>query len=65
MATLAIKKALQRLVDNEDPADPLSDDRLCDMLLQQGFKIARRTVAKYRDQLNIDTAQKRRRRNQH
>ena len=65
VATLAIKKALQRLVDNEDPADPLSDDRLCDMLLQQGFKIARRTVAKYRDQLNIDTAQKRRRRNQH
>jgi len=62
VATLAIKRALQRLVDEEDPANPLSDDRLCALLQEQGFQIARRTVAKYRDQLMIDTAQKRRKR---
>ena len=65
VATLAIKKALQRLVDNEDPNDPLSDDRLCAQLREQGFQIARRTVAKYRDQLNIDTAQRRHKLNKH
>lgn len=65
VATLAIKKALQHLVDTEDPDAPLSDDRLCSLLRQQGFQIARRTVAKYRDQLKIDTAQKRRKRNKH
>jgi RNA polymerase sigma-54 factor len=63
VATLAIKKALNHLVDNEDPINPLSDDRLCELLREQGFQIARRTVAKYRDQLMIDTAQKRRKRN--
>ncbi len=63
VATLAIKKALKHLVDNEDPTNPLSDDRLCELLREQGFQIARRTVAKYRDQLMIDTAQKRRKRN--
>ena len=61
--TLAIKKALKHLIDEEDPSNPLSDDRLCELLREQGFQIARRTVAKYRDQLMIDTAQKRRKRN--
>lgn len=63
VATLAIKKALKHLIDNEAPDTPLSDDRLCELLREQGFQIARRTVAKYRDQLMIDTAQKRRKRN--
>ena len=63
VATLAIKKALKHLIDEEDPSNPLSDDRLCELLREQGFQIARRTVAKYRDQLMIDTAQKRRKRN--
>lgn len=62
VATLAVKRALRKLVDEEDPANPLSDDRLCALLGEQGFKIARRTVAKYRDQMMIDTAQKRRKR---
>ena len=63
VATLAIKKALKRLVDEEDPANPLSDAQLRELLSEQGFQIARRTVAKYRDQLMIDTALKRRKRN--
>lgn len=62
VATLAIKRALQQLVAEEDANNPLSDDQLCELLRGQGFKIARRTVAKYRDQLMIDTALKRRKR---
>ena len=62
--TLAIKKALQKLVESENPNEPYSDDRLCALLRQQGFQIARRTVAKYRDQLMIEPAVKRRKRNQ-
>lgn len=64
VATLAIKKALQKLINEEDPLNPLSDERLCVLLKEQGFQIARRTVAKYRDQLHIDMALKRRKHKQ-
>ncbi|MFN7640249.1 MAG: RNA polymerase sigma-54 factor, partial [bacterium] len=44
------------LIDEEDRLKPLSDDRLTEMLAEKGYDIARRTVAKYREQLNIPVA---------
>lgn len=52
----AIKAALKDVVDNEDKAKPLSDEQLVDELKKRGLEIARRTVAKYRDQLKIPPA---------
>ncbi len=52
----AIKAALKDVVDAEDKANPLSDDAIADALAKRGVEIARRTVAKYRDQLNIPAA---------
>ena len=51
----AIKAALLEVVGVEDKAKPLSDDQLVDELKKRGLEIARRTVAKYRSQLNIPT----------
>ncbi len=56
----AIKAALQEVVDAEDKANPLSDDALVDRLKERGIEIARRTVAKYRAQLGIQSARLRR-----
>ena len=51
-----IMNALQELVDNEDPTHPLSDEAITRALKQQGYEVARRTVAKYRGILHIPTA---------
>ena len=56
LSTRKIKAALRRLVEQEDKRKPLSDDVLSAMLAQQGFPIARRTVAKYREQLGLPVA---------
>ncbi len=48
-----IKAQLRELVEREDKSCPISDQRLSELLLQQGFRISRRTVAKYRDELGI------------
>jgi RNA polymerase sigma-54 factor len=55
-----LKRALQELIKEEDSRTPLSDDELADRLKQKGFNIARRTVAKYRQQLGIPVARLRR-----
>lgn len=57
----AIKRKLLELVRNEDPRHPLSDQKLCRLLAEQGIQVARRTVAKYRIELGIrsSTARKR------
>jgi len=47
---------LKKLVDAEDKRHPLSDDALCDQLKAMGYKLERRTVAKYRDALNIPSS---------
>jgi RNA polymerase sigma-54 factor len=52
----AIKVALKEVIDAEDKGHPLSDEALVDELKNRGIEIARRTVAKYRDQLNIQPA---------
>ena len=56
VSTREIKKALQDIVDAEDKRKPLTDDELVDALQERGYKVARRTIAKYRDQLNIQKA---------
>ncbi|MBO7239466.1 MAG: RNA polymerase factor sigma-54 [Bacteroidaceae bacterium] len=49
-------RVIQELVDNEDKSNPLTDQMLQEQLEKQGYNIARRTVAKYREQLNIPVA---------
>lgn len=56
MGGTAAKAALRRLIDGEDKAHPLSDQKLCEALAAEGCPISRRTVAKYRDELNIPGA---------
>ena len=56
-----IKATIQKLVDGEDPKQPLTDDAIVQLLAKDGLKIARRTVAKYRDELGILKAQMRKR----
>ena len=51
-----IKKILEECVQNEDKRSPLTDDRISEILKEHGYVIARRTVAKYRKQLNIPVA---------
>jgi RNA polymerase sigma-54 factor len=51
-----IRKILKECIDNEDKACPLTDDELAGILKEKGYPIARRTVAKYRQQLNIPVA---------
>ncbi|HWO89622.1 MAG TPA: RNA polymerase factor sigma-54, partial [Gemmatimonadales bacterium] len=57
----AIKALIQKLVADEDPQNPLTDQDIVAKLRERGIRIARRTVAKYRDQLNILSARMRRR----
>lgn len=51
-----VKAILKECIDNEDKRKPLTDDKLSDILQEKGYIIARRTVAKYREQLNIPVA---------
>jgi len=51
-----IKAALQDIIDNEDKKQPLSDLQLTKMLKEQGYDVARRTIAKYRDMMHIPVA---------
>lgn len=60
VSTREVKKILSDIVDFENKRKPLSDDKLCEMLNDKGYNIARRTVAKYREQLNIPVARLRR-----
>ncbi len=55
-----VKKKLKALIDAEDPLKPLSDNRLAELLNQQGLNIARRTVAKYREAMLLPVARLRR-----
>ncbi|MFC4233519.1 RNA polymerase factor sigma-54 [Parasediminibacterium paludis] len=56
VSTREVKEILNNLIDAEDKQKPLSDEFLTDMLNEKGYNIARRTVAKYREQLNIPVA---------
>ncbi len=56
VSTREVKKILRNLIEAEDKKHPLSDERLTELLQEKGYNIARRTVAKYREQLNIPVA---------
>ena len=56
VSTREVKKILSDLIENEAKKHPLSDERLTELLQEKGYNIARRTVAKYREQLNVPVA---------
>jgi len=60
VSTKEIKKILQECIEAEDKKDPMTDDALMKVLKTKGYNIARRTVAKYREQLNIPVGRLRR-----
>ena len=59
VSTLEIKKILQNIIEAEDKKKPYPDDQLADLLKEKGYPIARRTIAKYREQLDIPVARMR------
>ncbi len=59
LASASVKERIRLLIEKEDPADPLSDDRIAGILQESNIQIARRTVAKYRKVLNILPSNKR------
>lgn len=56
VSTRELKKALRECVDAEDKRKPLTDDQLVAEMNKKGYKVARRTIAKYRDQMDIPKA---------
>jgi RNA polymerase sigma-54 factor len=56
ISSLTVKKKIQSYIENEDPRKPLSDSKIMKILNDEGINIARRTVAKYRDELNIPSS---------
>ena len=60
ISTRKIKAAMLAVIAKEDKQSPLTDDQIVEALRAQGFTLARRTVAKYREQLNIPMARLRR-----
>ncbi|WP_294819887.1 RNA polymerase factor sigma-54 [uncultured Flavobacterium sp.] len=59
VSTIEIKKILKTVIEDEDKRKPLPDDKLADILKDKGYPIARRTIAKYREQLDIPVARMR------
>ncbi len=60
MSVREIRRILKECIDNEDKKKPYTDDELTEILKQKGYPIARRTIAKYRQQMNIPVARLRR-----
>ena len=56
VSTREVKSILQEIIDQENKNKPLTDEKLMNMLKDKGYNIARRTIAKYREQLNIPVA---------
>ena len=61
MSTNTVKSKIKELIDSESVDDPLSDQRIVELIGEKGIKVARRTVAKYRDEMNIPTMSQRKR----
>ncbi|MEG2521325.1 MAG: RNA polymerase factor sigma-54 [Anaerovoracaceae bacterium] len=61
ISSKSVKSHIKDLVDSEDPKSPLSDQKIVNILVERGMDISRRTVAKYRDELNIPSSSKRKR----
>jgi RNA polymerase sigma-54 factor len=61
---LLLKRKVRKLIDDEDPKKPLTDDQLAAELQRQGIQLTRRTVAKYREDMNIPSTHQRRKRDE-
>ena len=61
VSTKAIKSTLRQIIAAEDPKNPFSDDKLVAEIKRKGYPIARRTIAKYREQMGIPVARLRKR----
>jgi len=59
VSTIEIKKILQNIINEEDKRKPFPDDKIAELLKEKGYPIARRTIAKYREQLDIPVARMR------
>ena len=59
---LVLKRKVRKLIEEEDPKRPLTDDQIAEMLQQQGIRLTRRTVAKYREDMKIPSTHQRRKR---
>jgi RNA polymerase sigma-54 factor len=59
---ILLKKKVQKMIDAEDKGKPLTDDKISQLLREDGIHVTRRTVAKYREDLNIPSTHKRRQR---
>ena len=60
-SSTAIRALIKKLVAAENPKKPLSDSKITELLSEQGIKIARRTIAKYRESLSIAPSNERKR----
>ena len=60
-SSTAIRAKIRKLIKDEDPANPLSDNRLAEILSNEGIPVARRTVAKYREALGLASSAERKR----
>jgi len=60
ISSLSVKKKIRQLIESEDPRHPYSDNELMRILRREGIQIARRTVAKYRDELQLPSSADRR-----
>ena len=56
ISTIEIKKILKEIISNENKNKPLADLELSKRLVDEGYKVARRTIAKYREQMDIPVA---------
>ena len=61
VSSLVVKERIRKLIEKEDPAKPLSDSKIMRLLQREGIRLARRTVAKYREEVGIPSSEKRKR----
>jgi RNA polymerase sigma-54 factor len=59
VSSVTIKQRIRKIIENEDPRKPLSDSKIVSILQREGLELARRTIAKYREELKISTSNQR------
>jgi RNA polymerase sigma-54 factor len=59
VSSVTIKQRIRKIIENEDPRKPLSDSKIVSILQKEGLMLARRTIAKYREELKIPTSNQR------
>src|SRR6187397_1352050 len=59
VSSVSIKQRIRKIIENEDPRKPLSDSKIVTILQREGLELARRTIAKYREELKISTSNQR------